>query len=98
MKKKLLLIIGVICFAITGMYAQCKSCYQGLDTAPRANILPHKISPNGNGTLNASFDSENVCGLNYTSVTQLTETRTKNLNFNTNGTGFPSNLKVNGLP
>ncbi len=51
----------------------------------------------GSGSLNVTFDRENVCGLNFVQVSQLVETRSKNAGFNTNGTGLPTTVSLAGL-
>ncbi|HTA28386.1 MAG TPA: SprB repeat-containing protein, partial [Bacteroidia bacterium] len=40
----------------------------------------------------------NVCGLNWTAASVLTETRSISILSNTNGTGFPTSLTIGGIP
>jgi large repetitive protein len=100
MKKKLLVLM--LPFAMFGLTAQniCPTCHQGtkgtmIDTSSRSH---HPIIGNGNSTLGQSYVDQNVCGLNYTQASILTETRSSIYNFNANGSGFPCTLNMSNLP
>ncbi len=102
MSKYLPLII--LSFLTFGLKAQtpCPTCHQGtkgtmIDSLTKR--VPHgpRIG-NGNGTLGQSYVLQNVCGLNYTQASILTETRSAIYAFNANGSGFPCTLAIGGLP
>ncbi|HXB11103.1 MAG TPA: hypothetical protein VNZ45_03875, partial [Bacteroidia bacterium] len=48
--------------------------------------------------MSQSYIAQNVCGLNYTQASVLTETRTRGYGFNIGGTGFPTTLSITGVP
>ncbi|HTB32305.1 MAG TPA: hypothetical protein VK808_09790, partial [Bacteroidia bacterium] len=101
MKKKLLVIIFP--YLAFGLSAQnpCPTCHQGTKGTMVDSALAHMPRSrigNGNSTLGQSYVLQNTCGLNYTQASVLTETRSAIYAFNANGTGFPTNLTISGLP
>ncbi len=108
MRKKLplFLFMAFCCAAAYSQQVPCLSCFAGRDTLYNNNpnnhfakvAAHHPMPANGNGTLGQSYINQNVCGLNYTQVSQLTETRTQIYNFNPGGKGFPAALQVAPIP
>ena len=102
MKKFLPLIL--LSFLTLGLRAQnpCPTCHQGtkgtmIDSVLNNSSLPRTAKPiigNGNSSLGQSYVLQNVCGLNYTQASVLTETRSAIYAFNANGTGFPTSLNI----
>jgi hypothetical protein len=101
MKKLLftaLLALGSSLFSLS--YAQCSNCYAGGHRHSNLQII-HDSSINHSSSedsLPQAYLLENACGLNYTQVTVLTETRTETYSFNMGGTGFPTTLALTSLP
>jgi gliding motility-associated-like protein len=106
MKKSLLLICLIISYTFN-IYGQahCNTCsgrgYVVDSTYSNTSLNTMNIANrigNGNSSLGQSYVLQNVCGLNYTYFSQLTETRTQVYNFNTNGSGFPTVLAIPNIP
>ncbi|HTB32936.1 MAG TPA: hypothetical protein VK808_12985, partial [Bacteroidia bacterium] len=87
MKKFMLLIAGCMLIA-TSPVIKAQSSNSLINRHTQASS--HHNVGNGYGILGQSFLAQNVCGLNYVYASQLTETRTQSLSYNTNGTGLPA--------
>jgi gliding motility-associated-like protein len=104
MKKKLLLVC-LTAFYCINLYSQntCHACFAGRDSAYNPHISHHfqhnRNVGNGNPfSTTPIYIDQNVCGLNWTYFSQLTETRTQTYSFNTNGSGFPAVVNVPNIP
>jgi len=96
--KKLLIACFLISCQLLAINYQLSAQYGGGHNSPHPPMTAHEIAASINGGLNQSYLVQNVCGLNYTQATQLTETRTQTISCNLNGTGFPTSLAISGLP
>ncbi len=104
MKKYLPILL--LSFLTLGLEAQnpCPTCHQGtkglmIDSLLDSTSLKSpRHTGNGNSSLGQSYVLQNVCGLNYTQSSVLTETRSAIYAFNANGTGFPTTMTLGGLP
>jgi hypothetical protein len=97
--KKLLVIslftLGSSLFTLS--YAQCPDCRLGKPSVSEmARLRGHRISSTAD-SLPMAYMQQNVCGLNYTTTTVLTETRTTTISCAV-GTGFPTTLALSGMP
>jgi hypothetical protein len=72
--------------------AQCHDCQNGKN--PNWTSRVHPVTTD---SLPMAFIAQNVCGLNYTSATVLTETRTGSISCPV-GTQFPTTISLTGLP
>ncbi len=107
MEKKLLsfLVAAFMCFNLYGQ-THCTTCHQGqrypdsthLSAWATHAMQAHPIIGNGNSSLGQSYVIQNVCGLNYTQSSILTETRSALYSFNANGTGFPTTMPIANIP
>lgn len=82
--------------------AQCTGCTQGFNpNETESNQINRRAKntrfANGDSVLGLILDTT-LCGLNFVEASVLTETRSQNININTNGTGFPTTDTVSGLP
>ena len=82
----------------SSLFTLCYGQYGGGHSSPHPPMSAHQIAASINGGLNQSYLVQNVCGLNYTQATILTETRTQTISCNLWGTGFPTTLAISGLP
>ncbi len=96
--KKLLFVCMLICCQLLSNSYNLFAQYGGGHSAPHGPMTAHQMAASINGGLNQSYLVQNVCGLNYTQATNLTETRTQTISCDTWGTGFPTTLAISGLP
>jgi gliding motility-associated-like protein len=93
MKKTLLLTFLIAC-SISGAYAQCKTCVNGMhDPGDPSLEKTHRVADSSGG-LAKSYLLQNVCGLNWQQSSVLVETRSKGAGFNKNGTGLPATVPL----
>ncbi|MEW6467467.1 MAG: gliding motility-associated C-terminal domain-containing protein [Bacteroidota bacterium] len=90
MKKALFILIA--CMASPYLFGQTGTCIN----CPLSN--PKAVHPlDGTGSLGMTYQKD-TCGLNFVQASVLTETRSAQAGFNTNGTGFPTTCSISGLP
>jgi gliding motility-associated-like protein len=96
--KKLLLGVNILFLCVTAHGQHIfRGHIEGAYDMDSIHGKPGKMG-DGIGTLGQSYIQQNVCGLNYISASQLTETRSRSGGINTNGTGVPTTLNLTGLP
>ncbi len=103
--KRLFFCFGVFSFLLIAgnlkVNAQCNDCKNGSKRISHKRVNIKQVKPdtsNVHGKLTQNYLLQNICGLNYTQVSVLTETRTRADTFNVNGSGFPTVLNLTGLP
>ncbi|HXB12205.1 MAG TPA: hypothetical protein VNZ45_09485, partial [Bacteroidia bacterium] len=92
--RKILLLSFLLAATISGAYAQCKTCINGMhDPEDHSFDRTHRVTDSSGG-LAKSFLLQNVCGLNWQQSSVLVETRSKGAGFNKNGTGLPATVPL----